>query len=102
MSLQNVLLGMEKLKSHHTAQYIDQVLHEMCIKWNIPEKILCIVTDNGNNMKIAINETFGNRKHLPCFAQLIKINLIAQNAINSTCFKDIVLKVKTVGILWRF
>lgn len=87
---------MEKLNSRHTAQYIGNVLHEMCTKWNIPdEKIVCVVTDNGNNMKNAIYETFGNRKHLPCFAHTL--NLIAQKAIESSVrFKEIVSKIKHI------
>lgn len=96
LTLQTISLGIKKLKCRHTAQYLGQILKDMCTEWNIPdEKILSIVTDNGSNIVSAICEMFGSRRHLPCFAHTL--NLVAQRSIEtSDRFKQIVTKVKHI------
>lgn len=36
-------------------------------------KIVAIVTDNGENIVSAVNEAFGYNKHLPCFKHTLKL-----------------------------
>ncbi|XP_025161883.1 zinc finger BED domain-containing protein 6-like [Harpegnathos saltator] len=71
-------------------------LNDICKTWNIPDdKILCIVTDNGCNIKHVIHTTFGYHRHLPCFAHCL--NLVAQKSIASSVrFQTIVTKVKHI------
>lgn len=96
ITLQAVSLGLEKLKERHTSEYLGKVLSDICKTWNIPDdRILCIVTDNGCNIKHAIHTTFGYHRHLPCFAHCL--NLVAQKSIASSVrFQTIVTKVKHI------
>lgn len=66
----------------HTAAYISTIILEICCQWNIEiNKVLVIVTDNGENMVKAAKDTFGRAKHLPCFAHTI--NLLAYDVLGT-------------------
>lgn len=74
--LKSIVFGVRKLDHNHTSEYISQILKEMCDEWGIkPNKIPVIVTDNAANIVKAVKDTFGENKHLPCFAHTL--NLVA-------------------------
>jgi len=59
-----------------------------------------VVTDNGANMVKTIINSFGLRKHLPCFAHTI--NLIVTDSIKaSTVLKTVIDKVKAIVTFFK-
>lgn len=76
-------IATRELQSNHTAEYISNAFGDILKDWHIPlSKVTCAVTDNGANMVAAIKKTFGESKHLPCFAHTI--NLIIDSSLKNT------------------
>ena len=69
--------------------------------WNIEKlKIICAVTDNGANMKAAIDIFLGPRSHIRCFAHTL--NLCVQDIMKSVPeFNLIVDKVKKIVTFFK-
>ena len=94
--LEEISLGMKELEDSHTAENLSQALTEILNEWAIkPDAVVAAVTDNASNIVKAIYNTFGQRKHLPCFAHTL--NLVVQDAIAATPeFQTVAKKVKTI------
>ncbi|XP_015378775.1 PREDICTED: zinc finger BED domain-containing protein 4-like [Diuraphis noxia] len=76
-------IGIVELFEGHTAIYIGHTLIETLQSWGLEaEKVVAVVTYSGANMKKAIVDEFGAKKHLPCVAHTI--NLVVEKAIDKT------------------
>ncbi|XP_015788343.1 zinc finger BED domain-containing protein 1-like [Tetranychus urticae] len=94
--LQSQIIAVKEHKSTHSAHNIVDMLETILCSWNIAkEKIVCCTTDNGANMKLAVDLFLGPKKHVPCFAHTL--NLCVKEAIEkSNSFSSIVDKVKAI------
>ncbi|CAH1371900.1 unnamed protein product [Tenebrio molitor] len=95
-TIKTVNLCVHHLEKRHTAENISEILKMECENWNIKyNKILAIVTDNGQNMVKAACDTFGLKVHVHCFAHTL--NLVSENAIKSeTTISEVIDKVKRI------
>ena len=75
----SVVLSTINVTGDHTAENIAEELKQITDEWNISEKLVASVTDNGANMVAGIR--LNGWKHLPCFAHTL--NLVVQDAIRS-------------------
>lgn len=74
------VLATEEIIGAHTGENIAVALSAILNEWNIINKIITIVSDNGANIKKAINECLQNHHH-PCVAHTL--NLSVNEAITS-------------------
>lgn len=74
-----VLATREMIKTH-TGANIASSISDILIEWGILDKIVTIVSDNGSNIKNAINEHL-HKYHHPCVAHTL--NLIVNDVITS-------------------
>ncbi|CAG8769471.1 13814_t:CDS:1, partial [Funneliformis caledonium] len=51
----DILIGFEKILYPHTADSIATYLEKYIEDYNIEKKVICIITDNGGNIKAAVN-----------------------------------------------
>ena len=66
-----------QIEESHTAENIGATLVDITNRWSITEKVICVITDNANNIVAAVQH---NRwSHLPCFAHTL--NLIVSNSL---------------------
>jgi len=88
-------LGVKELKESHDAKYISKIISEILDEWHIQiNSVVAVITDNASNIKKAIRDTFGRKRHIPCFAHTL--NLVIQDAIATPEFQTIVKKVKNI------
>nr|XP_023028246.1 zinc finger BED domain-containing protein 1-like [Leptinotarsa decemlineata] len=88
------VLSTEEIIGNHSGELISTVLSDIFNIWNISNKIITIVSDNGSNIKCAIND-FLQKHHHPCVAHTL--NLSVTDALNSNPnFQGIVKKFKTI------
>ena len=66
-----------QIEESHTAENIGATLVAITDKWNITEKVCCVITDNANNIVAAVRNNKWN--HLPCFAHTL--NLLVTNSL---------------------
>ena len=74
----DILLGIEHAPYPHTAKVISNYLEKYIEDFRIENKLTCIVTDNGSNMKAAINilsSKYKNVKRLPCVAHTLQLTV---------------------------
>ena len=71
----SVVLSTINVTGDHTAENIAEELKQITDEWNISEKLVASVTDNGANMVAGIR--LNGWKHLPCFAHTL--NLVVQD-----------------------
>ncbi|XP_011149591.1 zinc finger BED domain-containing protein 4 isoform X2 [Harpegnathos saltator] len=65
-----------------TENHIRCILLSALMKWNIDiNKVVAVVTNNESTMVNAVTQTFGQDKHILCFAHTI--NLVVENSINN-------------------
>jgi len=98
---QSVAIGVRALEKNHTSEYLSEILNVLCDEWAIDkDKVTAVVTDNGANIVKTIINSFGLRKHLPCFAHTI--NLIVTDSIKaSTVLKTVIDKVKAIVTFFK-
>ncbi|XP_066598348.1 uncharacterized protein [Prorops nasuta] len=75
----SITIGVMELIERHTSENIEN---------------LAFKYDSGANIKRAIKNAFGNKKHLPCFAH--SLNLIPSKVIESADVNPIIKKVKAI------
>jgi hypothetical protein len=71
---QDALLSIEVLPSPHTAENISNSLLNIFEKWNILDKVFVATTDNGRNIKKAIN-LIPNISHVSCAAHTLHLSV---------------------------
>jgi Protein of unknown function (DUF 659) len=92
-TIHEVILTIEYIRYPHTAQNISDALLVILDNWGLREKTNVIVTDNGANMKKAINEIneiVSNIRWQPCTAHTLQ--LVVGKGLNSV--KLLVLRAK--------
>ena len=67
------------LSCDHTGENIAAELQRIAHKWEIADKIICLITDNASNMAVAARIT--GWRHLPCFAHTL--NLVVKDALKA-------------------
>lgn len=78
--LYSLVLATREIIKIHTGANIATSISDILIEWGILDKIVTIVSDNGSNIKNAINE-YLCKYHHPCVAHTL--NLIVNDAISS-------------------
>lgn len=66
----SVVLGTNELTTAHTGEKIAEAIMNIFQNYNIADKIVAIVTDNGSNMKKAISEFLKKNNHF-CVAHTL-------------------------------
>ncbi|XP_011859962.1 PREDICTED: zinc finger BED domain-containing protein 4-like [Vollenhovia emeryi] len=96
MQLECLSLGIKELEKCHNAEYISTIVSEIVDEWYInADSVVAVITDNASNIVKAIRDTFGYRRHMPCFAHTL--NLVIPNSITATPeFQTVVKKVKSI------
>lgn len=90
--LRSILLDCTPLQESHTARNLADVIKNVCDDWNIGRNILLGVSDNGMNIKNAIERELG-WKHFSCYSHTL--NLVVQDALKfSESLQEILTKVK--------
>jgi len=91
--LHELVLTVTYVRYPHTAEHISDTLLEILDQWLLREKVNVIVTDNGSNMKKAIEEmnlVSSNITWQPCTAHTLQLVVGKELA----CVKLLVLRVK--------
>ncbi|XP_015118442.1 zinc finger BED domain-containing protein 1-like [Diachasma alloeum] len=85
-----------ELDENRKAPYLSKIFEEFLLKWNISkDKITTVVTDGGTNIIKAVKDTFGEHKHITCFAH--KLNVAISNVITANkALSSIVTKTKEI------
>lgn len=83
------VLATKEMFGSHTAENIAMELNEISIKWNISTKIVTVVSDNGANIKKAVNDCF-QKHHHPCIAHTLHLSIT--EAISSVASLSSILK----------
>lgn len=89
----NLVLETNEIPGSHTAINIAYYIAKILNKWEITNKVVAVVTDNGANIKAAVKNHF-KKTHIPCVAHTL--NLCVNDAIDDNPeFKDIIQKSKS-------
>ncbi|CAG8826124.1 20764_t:CDS:1, partial [Gigaspora rosea] len=70
--LNEILLCLEKIPYPHTGRIIREFLVRIVSEFNLLTKVLCIVTNNGSNMVVAI-QGWNSVERLPCTAHTLQL-----------------------------
>ena len=82
-----ITLSIIELNESHTAEYLEEIIKQMLVDWNIDkEKVSLVITDNAPNILNAVKSVFGSNKVSPCFDHTL--NLIPANAFGVKKSKD--------------
>jgi hypothetical protein len=80
----DMLITIESIQYPHTAVVISKYLEKYIEEYRLENKIICVVTDNGSNMKAAVNilnQKNDKIQRLPCVAHTLQLTVI--NALKS-------------------
>lgn len=66
------VLSTDEIVGPHTAENIGNILNKVFGDWEINDKVVTVVSDNGSNIKCAINE-FLKKHHHPCVAHTLNL-----------------------------
>ena len=78
--LQSAVLETAHVDEAHTSVNLASILKQITDRWEITDKVCCVVTDNASNIKGAIRIHKWN--HLSCFAHTL--NLIVSDSLRDT------------------
>lgn len=88
----------DPLSERHTAEYLSNIIKNICKAWQIPdEKVVCVTTDNAPNIVKAIEIVYGRAKHIRCMAHTL--NLVVNNAVTEPEMKTFLEKVRRI-VTW--
>lgn len=88
------VLATKEIYEAHTGRNIATAIQSVFDEWKIDEKIVTVVSDNGANMKNAVNEHL-HKYHHPCVAHTL--NLSVNEAINKNDrFKNLLTKCRNI------
>jgi len=88
--LSSVLLGCSSFPESHTADNLASFLKNITSEWGLCQRISVVVTDNAENMKLAVDKC--NWRRLSCFAHTI--NLIVHSGLLK--IESIIIKIKDI------
>jgi len=74
----DILIGIESIAYPHTATVISNYLEKYIEDYRIINKVVCIVTDNGSNMKAAVNILSQKNikiQRIPCVAHTLQLTV---------------------------
>jgi len=72
--LYSPILATKEMHESHTGVNIANLLSDILNKWGIKDKIVTIVSDNGSNIKNAINVPICKHHH-PCVAYALNLSI---------------------------
>ncbi|XP_049821706.1 E3 SUMO-protein ligase ZBED1-like [Aethina tumida] len=72
--LHSIALQTSEVHDNQTGPKIASELREIFAKWNIDRKIITVVSDNGANVKSAINDNL-RKHHHPCVAHTLNLSV---------------------------
>jgi len=79
---------------------LGEVFVNTLLEWGIEKHhVVAVTTDSGANIKKAVIDEFGEKRHLSCLAHTI--NLIVEKSISKTQEENAITKVKTGGVLQK-
>ncbi|XP_052126013.1 E3 SUMO-protein ligase ZBED1-like [Frankliniella occidentalis] len=82
-SLVEVTLCCKMMTEDHSGQYIKQVFNEMMEEWGIPpHKVSAVTSDNGENIRLALELLDNPPNHMRCFGHTINNGV---SGVISTC-----------------
>ncbi|KAF9408106.1 hypothetical protein HW555_012080 [Spodoptera exigua] len=90
-ALKSFLLDCVPLVNAHTAKNLADTVKTVCQEWNVADKILLAVTDNGANIKSAIERELA-WKHFPYYTHTL--NLAVSDILKSAEIADLLNKIK--------
>lgn len=100
LNLENVTIGVLELGESHTSLNICNWFESILEAWGInKQQVITVVTDSGPNILSAVKTTFGNDKHLPCFAHTL--NLVTQRALDNQDVQNIISKIKAIVTFFK-
>lgn len=70
--IHEILLSLSYVRYPHTAEVIQEKLEKIMSDWGLTEKVHSVTTDNGANMKAAINR-MANTIRIPCTAHTLQL-----------------------------
>src|SRR6185437_238555 len=82
----DIILSVEKMEYPHTGERIKEYLDKKVKEFGLGTKIFCAITDNGANMKKAIN-IWDNVERLPCSAYTLQLTVTKALKIIKPCTK---------------
>lgn len=91
--LRYCLLDCGPLEEAHTARNLAKIIMQVSDEWQLSNKVLLGVSDNGSNIKNAIEKELG-WKHFPCDSHTL--NLAVTDALKADDVDEIVNKVKKI------
>jgi len=72
-----ILLAIKEISYPYTATVIKEEVEKLINKFQLESKLYAIVTDNGSNIKLAINQLrIGT--HIPCSAHTLQLSIIKE------------------------
>ena len=97
MELKDILLCIEQIKYPHTSNNIRETIKVKLDEFNLTNKIITAITDNGSNMVKAIQEWEGVER-IPCSAHTLQLCVI-KGLKKAT---DYVNRFKKLSIFFKF
>ncbi|KAL4119491.1 hypothetical protein QTP88_012298 [Uroleucon formosanum] len=92
--LYSPVLATREMRESHTGVNIANLLSDILNKWGIKDKIVTIVSDNGSNIKNAINVHLCKHHH-PCVAHTLNLS-INEAIMSNKDFQDVLKKCRTL------
>lgn len=92
-NLKSILLDCVPLLESHTAKNIADCIKQICDEWCVTDKILLAVSDNGANIKSAIEREL-RWKHFACYIHTL--NLSVTDTLKEQAVTDLISKIKGV------
>lgn len=91
-------IGVFRLTEAHTASHLSEVLMNALSEFSIKkDNVMAVATDNGANIVKAIHDTFGKKRHIPCFAHTL--NLVCDNSLSTPEVREVIAKCREI-VVW--
>lgn len=90
----SVVLGTNELTTAHTGENIAEAIMNIFQNYNIADKIVTIVTDNGSNMKKAVSEYLKKYNHF-CVAHTLNLS-VQETVSGSKEFQPILVQCRSL------
>lgn len=92
--LYSPVLATREMHESHNGVNIANLLSDILNEWGIKDKIVSIVSDNGSNIKNAINVHLSKHRH-PCVAHTLNLS-INEAIMSNKDFLDVLKKCRTL------